>query len=127
MKLLSAILGSSHADDMKEQYAILLKASSVERQVCQLSEEFAEFTKEVMSRMRNRKSTNEDLVEELADCLIMLDQMIYIFGVTDKELCMALNTKMKKFVYETVPKAVHGTLLMSTVDDDANADNNSAS
>lgn len=105
MKLLSAVFGSSHADGMQEQYAILLKASSVARQVCQLSEEFAEFTKEVMSRMRNRKSTNEDLVEELADCLIMLDQMAYIFGVTDKELHEALNIKMQKFVFETVPSA----------------------
>ena len=96
---------SSHADGMQEQYAILLKASSVARQVCQLSEEFAEFTKEVMSRMRNRKSTNEDLVEELADCLIMLDQMAYIFGVTDEELHTALNAKMTKFIFETVPRA----------------------
>ena len=58
-------------------------------------EEFSELTKEICKSKRganNRKA----IIEELADCYIMLSQVRIIYGITDDELWAKRVEKLKR-------------------------------
>ena len=61
-------------------------------------EELSELQKELTKALR--MAFNKDhTVEEMADALIMLYQMVYYFGITDKELKNAVDYKLKRLEY----------------------------
>ena len=58
-------------------------------------EEFAELTKEICKHKRGRDNT-EAIIEEMADCYIMLEQMQMIFGIDITAIVDVVNTKVKR-------------------------------
>lgn len=54
-----------------------------ERQMWQLMEEMAELQKEVVKNVNRRKDNLTDLTEEAADVMIMMEQLLYIYGIED--------------------------------------------
>lgn len=74
-----------------------ISTTSVERQVMHLSEEISEMMIEISHLVRGRTSTKEKLVEEIADVQIMIDEMKYLFGVTEKDIEEITPVKMAKF------------------------------
>lgn len=58
-------------------------------------EEFSELTKEICKYKRGFDN-KESIVEEMADCCIMLEQMKMIFDVSEEEIMTVIREKMKK-------------------------------
>lgn len=58
-------------------------------------EEFAELTKEICKHKRGNDNT-EAIIEEMADCYIMLEQMQMIFGIGSTVIADAINNKVKR-------------------------------
>lgn len=58
-------------------------------------EEFAELTKEICKHKRNADNTKA-IVEEMADCYIMLEQMQMIFGLGSTVISDAINKKVDR-------------------------------
>ena len=58
-------------------------------------EEFAELTKEICKHKRGNDNT-EAIIEEMADCYIMLEQMQMIFGIGSTVIPDAIDYKMKR-------------------------------
>lgn len=82
----------------EETEAILKKAIETYGTDMQLNvavEEFAELTKEICKHKRGNDNT-EAIVEEMADCYIMLEQMTMIFGLGSTVIADAINNKVKR-------------------------------
>lgn len=58
-------------------------------------EEFAELTKEICKHKRYMDNTKA-IIEEMADCYIMLEQMKMIFGLGSKVIEDEMNRKIKR-------------------------------
>ena len=58
-------------------------------------EEFAELTKEICKHKRKADNTKA-IVEEMADCYIMLEQMQIIFGLGSTVIADAINKKVDR-------------------------------
>jgi NTP pyrophosphatase (non-canonical NTP hydrolase) len=61
-------------------------------QVDKAIEEMAELTKELLKERQNNGSA-EHIMEELADVLIMMYQLMMIFGITDYDHCVDYKIK----------------------------------
>jgi hypothetical protein len=85
-------------DDIAE-YALLLRQALRKYgktiQLIMVIEEIAELTKEITKYFRG-KNSRENIIEEVGDVYIMLDQMRIIFNITDEELEITMNNKMKR-------------------------------
>lgn len=55
-----------------------------DRQMLQLFEELSELQKEVIKNMNRRTDNLDEIAEEAADVLIMMDQLLHIYGIADK-------------------------------------------
>ena len=58
-------------------------------------EEFAELTKEICKHKRYMDNTKA-IIEEMADCYIMLEQMKIIFGLGSTVISDAMDKKIKR-------------------------------
>ena len=58
-------------------------------------EEFSELTKEICKSKRGADNI-DNIIEELADCYIMLSQVRIIYGITDDELWAKRVEKLKR-------------------------------
>lgn len=58
-------------------------------------EEMSELTKEICKDFRG-KLNREHLVEEMADVLIMLDQLLLMYKVSEEEIVSMCTRKMKR-------------------------------
>lgn len=58
-------------------------------------EEFAELTKEICKHKRYGDNTKE-IIEEMADCYIMLEQMKMIFGLDNADITNAMERKIRR-------------------------------
>ena len=74
-----------------------LYAKGAAKQIQQFCEETAELTIAISHRERGKTTDNENLAEELADCLLMFDQMMHHFGVSQEDLDVALLAKLSAF------------------------------
>jgi len=91
------------AQEAQQHYIKLFQQEGIQRQLNQFSEEVAELTIELMKRMRGRVTVNAGIAEELADCLILFDQMMRFYGISKSDLDIALHEKLCKF-NETMTK-----------------------
>lgn len=65
----------------REHYKSFLDAWGYDAQALMVIEEMSELTKEICKRNRKRKDyKEEDLIEEIADVLNMVEQLEYYFG-----------------------------------------------
>lgn len=60
-------------------------------------EEFAELTKEICKHKRGADNIKA-IVEEMADCYIMLEQMQMIFGLGSTVIADAINKKVERLI-----------------------------
>jgi hypothetical protein len=58
-------------------------------------EEFSELIKEICKSKRGNDN-RENIIEEMADCYIMLEQLEIIFGVKSSEIRFALDAKLNR-------------------------------
>ena len=58
-------------------------------------EEFAELTKEICKHKRYADNTKA-IIEEMADCYIMLEQMKMIFGLDNADVSNAMDRKISR-------------------------------
>jgi hypothetical protein len=65
-----------------------------DNQIYKCCEELAELTTELM-RHQNGKNNEEYIASEIADCLIMLEQMIYLFHCR-KKVWQYVDAKMQR-------------------------------
>lgn len=83
-----------------ERESLYLRAAertSIERQVMHLHEEEAELTCAISARIRGRVQDNQNLIEEMADVLVVLDEMRVLFSISTEEIKSAVDTKLAKF------------------------------
>lgn len=86
---------------MKNDRAVLKQAIETYGAEAQLNvaiEEFAELTKEICKHKRYMDNTKA-IVEEMADCYIMLEQMKMIFGLGSTVIPDAMDKKIKRLKY----------------------------
>lgn len=60
-----------------------------------LIEEMAELTKEICKNFRGKNNKTE-ITEEIADVLIMIEQIKIILGITDKDVMQTMNYKIER-------------------------------
>ena len=58
-------------------------------------EEFSELIKEICKSKRGRDNRNS-IIEEIADCYIMLEQLGIIFGIEDTEINQVIDEKLTR-------------------------------
>lgn len=58
-------------------------------------EEFSELTKEICKNKRG-SDNRDNIIEEIADCYIMLDQVKIIFDITPSELSREVKRKLRR-------------------------------
>ena len=80
-----------------ELYDKVLQRSSLDRQALHLTEEMSELTIAVSHLLRGRTTSTDNLTEEMADVIIMIDEMRYFFKVSEEDLQAAIDAKMQKF------------------------------
>lgn len=78
-------------------YHRALARTSLDRQVGHLHEEEAELTCAIAARIRERVHDNQNIIEEIADVLVMLDEMRVLFSISTEEIKSAVDTKLAKF------------------------------
>lgn len=64
-------------------------------QLCVASEECSELAKEFIKAYRNKLDRNH-LVEEMADVLIMIEQVMNIYDIKDIEVIMEMRNKLDR-------------------------------
>ena len=74
-----------------------IKTFGIDNQLTVAIEEFAELTKEICKHKRGSENTNS-IIEEMADCYIMLEQMQMIFSIDEEELVDAMDKKIKRLI-----------------------------
>ena len=58
-------------------------------------EEFSELTKEICKYKRGADNTS-NIIEEMADCLIMIEQLKIIFGISDLAVSYEMHRKIER-------------------------------
>lgn len=58
-------------------------------------EEFSELIKEICKNKRGRENI-ESITEEMADCYIMLEQLLLIFGIENDEINRVIGAKLDR-------------------------------
>ena len=80
---------------MKEVLKRAIETYGAEAQLNVAIEEFAELTKEICKHKRYADNTKA-IVEEMADCYIMLEQMQMIFGLGSTVIHDAIKKKVDR-------------------------------
>lgn len=88
--------------ERRELYDKVLRESSIERQLMHLTEEYSEMFIELSHIVRGRTNDTKELILEMGDMLIMLEEMRYAFGVTEKDLEVARAIKFAKFEHKVL-------------------------
>jgi hypothetical protein len=72
-----------------------IETYGVDMQLNVAIEEFSELIKEICKHKRGNDN-RENIIEEMADCYIMLEQLEIIFGVKSSEIRFALDAKLNR-------------------------------
>ncbi len=71
-------------------------------------EEFAELTKEICKHKRYADN-RVNIIEEMADCYIMLDQLTIIFGIKASEIVAMTDKKIARLEKRLAERSEDGT------------------
>ena len=86
-------------DEMIDCDDILSRAISQfgkEKQVLVAVEELSELQKEILKNVNRGKDNLDHIKEELVDVIIMIKQLVLIYGFTDEDLNEVMNFKLKR-------------------------------
>ena len=78
-------------------YDRVLASSSLERQSLHMCEEMSELGIAISHHIRGRVRDLDNVAEEMADVIIMIDEMRHLFGISRDELKTKLSAKLAKF------------------------------
>jgi NTP pyrophosphatase (non-canonical NTP hydrolase) len=78
----------------------VIKIKGLDSQLLALSEELSELMTAI-SHFRRDKCSRDDVLEEIADSLIMISEFCVLLNVTDIELKRKIISKLRKFVTNT--------------------------
>lgn len=81
--------------EVTDTYKQAIETYGVRMQKLMAIEEMSELTKEICKDFRG-KLNREHLIEEMADVLIMLDQMLLMYKVSGEEICQMCERKMNR-------------------------------
>lgn len=81
--------------EVTDTYKQAIETYGVRAQKLMAIEEMSELTKEICKDFRG-KLNREHLVEEMADVLIMLDQLLLMYKVSEEEIVSMCTRKMKR-------------------------------
>ena len=87
---------------MKNDGAVLrqvIETYGAEAQLNVAIEEFSELIKEICKHKRHMDNI-KDIIEEMADCYIMLEQMKMIFGLGSIVILDAMDKKIKRLKFQ---------------------------
>ena len=87
--------GKEGEGEMRGVLKRAIETYGAEAQLNVAIEEFAELTKEICKHKRYMDNTKA-IIEEMADCYIMLEQMQMIFGLGSTVINDAMNKKIKR-------------------------------
>lgn len=76
-------------------YSECISRWGVPAQTLMIVEELAELTFTI-SKYYRAQATTEDIAEEIADCRIMIDQLMYITGITEEQVDDKEKEKMER-------------------------------
>ena len=88
-------------NELHAAYDALLRRDGLPYQIVITFEEFSELAIELSRNMRKRKDSAEDIAEEMADCLIVMDKMCHYAGITAIDIQAAIERKTKKIIDKT--------------------------
>lgn len=80
---------------MRDVLKQAIETYGAEAQLNVAIEEFSELIKEICKHKRNYDNTKA-IIEEMADCYIMLEQMQMIFGVSSTTIYDVMDKKTKR-------------------------------
>lgn len=83
--------------DLKQLYTKSVETVSIDRQALHLSEEMSECMIEVSKLIRGRSTDTSHLAEEIADVMIMLDEMRVLFEIPEADITKLMRIKLEKF------------------------------
>ena len=72
-----------------------IETYGVDMQLNVAIEEFSELTKEICKHKRGADNRSE-ILEEIADCYIMLEQMMIMFKMNFREIASVMNEKVER-------------------------------
>lgn len=75
---------------MENKLLTIFNTYGKSHQVSKLLEEVGEFIETVMNEDK------ENMVQEMADCIVMLKQFQYYYGITDEEIINNMQFKIKR-------------------------------
>ncbi len=73
-----------------------LEAWGKEAQVMMALEEMSELSKELLKDINRKQCNRDNIVAEMADVLILMEQLKYIYGVGEDEIHAVLKVKTAK-------------------------------
>lgn len=79
-----------------ERITILTNSLSDSSNATIAIEECSELIKEITKKVRNPERRNDTMVEEMADVLICLEILMYVYHISPEELDTMYETKMKR-------------------------------
>ena len=75
---------------MENKLLTIFNTYGKSHQVSKLLEEVGEFIETVMNEDK------ENMVQEMADCMVMLKQFQYYYGITDEEIIKVMKEKIDR-------------------------------
>lgn len=99
-KVFSILENTTGEDRFSEKTRKIAGKYHIENQTLQLAEECVELTKEALKTNRNKAYFNEEqqerLVDEMADVLVMIEQMIRLYGLSHDKIAERINQKVDR-------------------------------
>lgn len=71
----------------------------MEKQALVAVEELSELQKEILKNVNRGEDNLDHIKEELVDVIIMIKQLVLIYGFTDEDLDEIMNFKLKRLRY----------------------------
>lgn len=93
---------------MKAIYRKAIKTYGAEAQLNVAIEEFSELIKEICKHKRGADNT-EAIIEEMADCYIMLKQMQIIFNLESTDIIETMDRKVERLAKRLIEVESEGT------------------
>ena len=77
---------------MENKLLTIFNTYGKSHQVSKLLEEIGEFIETVINEDK------ENMVQEMADCMVMLKQFQYYYGITDEEIIKVMKEKIERTI-----------------------------
>lgn len=74
----------------------MIEKFGAQTQLCMLAEEQGELIKAINKRLRNKTLDNKDIIEEMADVMIVMQQFVDFFNIDSNRINSMAKEKIKR-------------------------------